>query len=220
MSRPSVISENNMQHSQRLGRVLDFANVPVMQPYPQTVSSCAYVEDPYCVQPQYGYHNSVGAPMFSPMQGGVYGMPPAPSIPISSVYPGPVPVPGFVGAAPVKPYQTVDAPAPVVPSSSTSISSRITEDELDHKINTQINTIMATQKAESLCSKVERLTDKVQKLSRNMEIASSASRVDSHVDSHMESPMNSSRDGEINSRLRRLAAESNRRVNRRFSPDF
>jgi hypothetical protein len=228
MSRPSVISENSMQNNQRIGRIIDFANAP-MPPQFSSLSTCAY-EDPYGHSP-YSY-SMVGAQ-------GAYGMPPPPSIPVGSLYP--TGAPGFIAAQQARPlqaYHTVDAPPPCI-SPRQSISTRVTEDELDHKINTQINSIMAAHKAETLCNKVEKLTDKVQMLSRNMEMAqmnnsmssdfpTTSTSHGSRMESSYEEPsMHSSgrvgvsaREDDISYRLRKLAAESNKRVGRKFVHDY
>lgn len=240
MSRPSIVSENNAQRS---NKIIDFVNAPMLPAYPGSLSSQMY-EDPYLLQSPYSNYATypMSGPLSAPMLGAQAGMPympPAPSIPIGSVYPGaasPGFMPGMTPPRHMQQFHTIDAPvqcqpaAPVTPT----ISSRITEDELDHKINSQINSIMAAHKAEALCSKVEKLTDKVQKLSRNMEISqSSPPEVSSrsefspppvhsrYAPSHSIESSASSHDNEISSRLRRLAAESNRRVSSRsFDPDF
>jgi len=217
-----------MQNNQRIGRVIDFANAPMPHQF-SSLATCAY-DDPYG-------HSPYSIPMLGAQVG--YGMPPPPSIPVNSLYP--MGAPGFIAAQQARPmqsYHTVDAPPPC-PSPRPSISAHVTEDELDHKINAQINSIMAAHKAETLCNKVEKLTDKVQTLSRNMEMAqmnnsmssdfSSASNSHhSHMDSSFdEPPVHSSgrlgvsaREDDISYRLRKLAAESNKRVGRKFVHDY
>lgn len=156
MSRPSVVEQ---KYEPRRSGVIDFINSPLPpHVYPNQIA-CNY-EEPYMhVQGQYPYPY-VGAPY---IQAPAFGMhpavmpPPPPSIPVNSVY------------APMvsNPYQALEPPAP---SQAPSVSAKISGEELDSKINAQINNIMAAQKAEMLCGKIENLTNKVQRLSQTMEL--------------------------------------------------
>ena len=119
----------------------------------------------------------------------------------------------------------------------------ISEEALREKINSKIESIMDSHRSEVLSSQIERLTDKVGRLSRDLKDAqarpcaapaslasyahpSDYTPVSSHApitspnpsSSYYDPPSLSSpeRDDELNRRLKRLAAESSRQLRQRF----
>lgn len=91
----------------------------------------------------------------------------------------------------------------------------ITEESLRDKINTKIESIMDSHRTELMSTQIENLTDKVQKLSRNIEAQSfteRAARSSSCPPGEAKSIASESPDEELSKRLRRLAAESSRRA--------
>ena len=87
----------------------------------------------------------------------------------------------------------------------------VNEDSLREKINSKIESIMESQKAQVLSTQTERLTDKVQKLSFHIENNSRMAQNSSNVasPSNIASSAPSSEDN-ISRRLKELAAESSK----------
>jgi hypothetical protein len=108
---------------------------------------------------------------------------------------------GFMGA----PYQQGSAD-----SLSSPNQSNVSEESLRSKINSKIESIMEMQKADMLSNQIERLTDKVHKLSRN--ISMNAGSKGESTGSTPISSAPSDREEELNTRLKRLAAESSRKA--------
>lgn len=105
--------------------------------------------------------------------------------------------------------------------STINSQSAITEESMHAKINAKIDSIMEVHKAEVLGNQIERLTDKVQKLSNKLDYAqvSKESRLQSSFDSADCRPVSLSSssdtpDAELTRRLKKLAAESSRRAAR------
>lgn len=206
MSRPSVVEQ---KYDPRRNGVIDFVNTPLppQAMYPSPIS-CGY-DDPYA------HHQYACSTLGVPYAPGA----PTPAYVVHS--PGHVPM-GAVGAgyphqqfvsAPMPQLHAVEHPVTV---SAPAAAPRINEEDLDQKINSQINNIMAAHKAEMLCSKVDSLTQKIQKMSRNIEMAN----IVSGSDSCDEGPRASRRistdyEGAIGNSLRRLAEESNTSDRRR-----
>lgn len=212
MSRPSVVEQ---KYDPRRNGVIDFVNTPLppQAVYPSPIA-CGY-DDPYAHH-QYAY-SMVGAPYVQGAPAPTYVVP-APGHPqlgtqLGSLAAGYPPHQQFV-SAPV-PYQ---GPEQTLTVGAPSTAPRISEEDLDQKINTQINSIMAAQKAEMLCSKVESLTHKIQKMSHSMEMANMANS--SSRSSYDDAPRSSGRvssdyESAIGNSLRRLAEESNTSDRRR-----
>jgi cysteine sulfinate desulfinase/cysteine desulfurase-like protein len=100
----------------------------------------------------------------------------------------------------------------VGPNAATEIAARgisskpsVTEESLQQKVDAKIDSIMSAHKADMLSQQISRLTDKVQKLSNNIEYKQSG--VSSSSISASESG-----ETEMSRRLRKLAAESSRRA--------
>jgi hypothetical protein len=211
MSRPSVVEQ---KYDPRRNGVIDFVNTPLppQAVYPSPVA-CGY-DDPYAHH-QYAY-SMVGG-QYVPMAPTPTYVMPAPNHPqLGSLAAGYPPHQQFV-SAPV-PFHAPEQPLAVGAPSSVSTAPRISEEDLDQKINTQINSIMAAQKAEMLCSKVESLTHKIQKMSHSMEMAKMANSSSNSYDD--DAPRSSGRvssdyESAIGNSLRRLAEESNTSDRRR-----
>jgi hypothetical protein len=86
----------------------------------------------------------------------------------------------------------------------------ITEDILREKINTKIDTIMESHRSEVLSNQIERLTDKVQALSHNLHAAHARPLP---APASLAEPEG---DEELTKRLKRLAAESSKKLHPRF----
>jgi hypothetical protein len=125
------------------------------------------------------------------------------------------------------PYSTpyMSAPEPVAAQPA------ITEEALREKINSKIESIMDSHRSEVLSSQIERLTDKVGKLSRDLQTrpcAAPATLASHSTHDPITSPNPSSayytsssisspeHDEELTRRLKRLAADSNRQLRKRF----
>lgn len=215
MSRPP--QNDPMQSSAIASRrgVIDFVSVPVNAQH----GGYSSVDDHY-IQSLY------------PPQGPMAYMPTslAAAAPMPVVNGGVVPMPaGMAMAAPYPPTGYVPAPYPAMPSAymaapyfvpamqqqdpngSQPLASKpqVTEDGLREKINSKIDSILEMQKTDMLSSRIERLTDKVQKLSRNIEAHGAASGYTA-----TESIKSGDEGGELKARLKRLAAESGKRAAR------
>lgn len=83
----------------------------------------------------------------------------------------------------------------------------ITEETLQQKVDSKIDAIMNAHKTDMLSQQISRLTEKVQKLSNNIEQKQSERAGLSSTSSPLESD-----EGEMSRRLRKLAAESGRRA--------
>jgi len=100
----------------------------------------------------------------------------------------------------------------------------VNEDSLREKINSKIESIMESQKAQVLSTQIERLTDKVQKLSNHIEINSRMAQASNNISSprNIASSAPSGEDN-ISRRLKELAAESSklaRKDDRRSIPNW
>ena len=231
MSRPPQYEQQNLSSNAANRRgIIDFVGVPVTSQnnyypddylqsmYPPPGPCAPYTAAPFTPPPYPMPIGSVMPPSVQPMA-------PVPMpMPMQSQYSSAVmpPVPqGYMAAPYFVPMQQGETPT--APSVSSQPS--ITEESLREKINSKIESIMESQKANILSNRIERLTDKVQKLSRNIEIQSSiaAPRAASSTESVRHVSDNSSE--ELDRRLRRLAAESSKRAARaneraRTMPDW
>ena len=193
MSRPSVVEQ---KYDPRRNGVIDFVNTPLppQAMYPSPIS-CGY-DDPYAPGPPTPAY-VVHAPGHVPM--GAVG--------------APYPHQQFV-SAPVPQLHAVEHPVTV---SAPATATRINEEDLDQKINSQINSIMAAHKAEMLCSKVDSLTHKIQKMSHSMDMAKMANSSSNSYDDapHSSGRVSSDYESAIGNSLRRLAEESNTSNRRR-----
>jgi hypothetical protein len=207
--------EQHQQISSRKG-VIDFVGVPQYSQHYQPedgLQSMYPPQGPYQAGPIYtsaGYSSAgYSSPGYTQQ---AYQAP---------VYPQPTPFysqqayPQQAYSAPV--YTQQAYPYQAYPSQYVSASctpdpapASLTEDSLREKINTKIDSIMDTHRAEVLSTQIERLGDKVQRLSRHLEAT--------HVrpdpgPATLEEP---ERDEELTKRLKRLAAESSKRLKERF----
>lgn len=200
MSRPSVVEQ---KYDPRRNGVIDFVNTPLppQAVYPSPVA-CGY-DDPYAHH-QYAC-SMLGVPYVQGAPTPAYVMHTPGHAPVAAVgAPYPVPQQHFV-SVPVPNPHTVEHPVTV-----SAPTPRINEDDLDQKINSQINTIMAAHKAEMLCSKVESLTNKIQNMSRSIDMATMAS-ASSNEGPRASRGISTDYEGAIGNSLRRLAEESNTR---------
>jgi hypothetical protein len=200
MSRPTH-NDTNYIAANRKG-IIDFVGAPVNTIYP---ADDMYMQAGYAPigpgQPVYtmaGYPTGL-APGLAPPAG--YVQAPFP------VQPQP-PMPNFPIAYTNSPYYTYA----VGPTATTDLAARgvsakppVTEETLQQKVDAKIESIMSAHKADMLSQQISRLTDKVQKLSNNIEYKQSG--VPSSTISASESG-----ETEMTRRLRKLAAESSRRA--------
>ena len=117
------------------------------------------------------------------------------------------------------PYYTPPIPQPD-PASLSSSKPSISEEEIKERINAKIESIMEAQKTEMLSNQIERLTDRVQKLSRNIESQPSPtpSRYSPGDSARGEASLSSSYgDDNISQRLKQLASESMKKAQPRGS---
>ena len=223
MSRPPHLQD---QAPIRKG-IIDFVGAPAYYPgfdepayYPQqTVGSC----HPGLYNPMPLQQQQQPMPYATMMQG-------YPG-PVGSLYPGQeyVNSAGYYPPMPYtsSPYYTPPIPQPEPPSLSSSKPS-ISEEEIKERINSKIESIMEAQKTEMLSNQIEKLTDRVQKLSRNIEyshssppssgLSSGYSPDEARAPANLSSYENAGGDDDdISHRLKQLASESMKRTQTRSS---
>jgi hypothetical protein len=137
--------------------------------------------------------------------------------PMQSMYPGQeyVNSSAYYPAMPytASPYYTPPIPQPE-PASLSSSRQSITEEEIKERINAKIDSIIEAQKTEMLSNQIEKLTDRVQKLSRNFAPPGPSYSSPSQASMGPESISSSyagqvcGNDEDISTRLRQLASES------------
>ena len=208
MSRPPHYVE--AQPPNRKG-VIDFVGAPACYP---SMEEAFYAPMQQQQNPQ-GLYSPYPTPGYPPMMMQA----PGPQYPgVSSMYPGQeyVNSAAYYPAMPytASPYYTPPIPQPD-PASLSSSKPSITEEEIKERINAKIESIMEAQKTEMLSNQIERLTDRVQKLSRNIEAPSRYSPGDS---ARGEASLSSSYgDDNISQRLKQLASESMKKAQPRGS---
>jgi hypothetical protein len=213
MSRPPQYEPNAQPLAARKS-VIDFVGVP--QYYPQDDA----LQSPYT--PQYS--------PYSPQPYMAQPYTPQPYTPQSYA-----PQPYMAQPYSPQPYMQSPYSAPYEPVAPTvSAQPAITEEVLRDKINSKIESIMDSHRSEVLSSQIERLTDKVGKLSRDLKDANArpcaapATLASHSTYAPISSPNPSSsyytpsrlsspeQDEELKRRLKRLAADSNRQLRQRF----
>ncbi len=198
MSRPTQ-SESNY-HANRRG-VIDFVGAPM------PLNTALYPADDMYMQANY-----------APMAPAVYtmsGFPPAQGQPtpyMQAAYPVPIaPLPPGYTASPYCTYPIGAASATTLPDASqrsvAAAQPPITEETLQQKVDSKIDAIMNAHKTDMLSQQISRLTDKVQKLTNNIEL-----RQSDRVGLSSSTPSLDSDEGEMSRRLKKLAAESGRRA--------
>jgi hypothetical protein len=194
MSRPPTHTDTNFMAANRRG-IIDFVGAPVNTIFP--------TDDMYM---QAGYAPiGPSQPVFT-----MAGYPPGPGQPagyVQAPYPvqAPPSLPGFPATFTNSPYYTYSIgpnTAPNLAQQSIAAKPPITEENLQQKVDAKIESIMSAHKADMLSQQISRLTDKVQKLSNNIELKKSGIS-SSSIDSD---------ETEMSRRLRKLAAESSRRA--------
>jgi hypothetical protein len=198
MSRPTQ-TENNYQHSHK--SVIDFVGAPM------PLNPGMYPTDEMYMQSNYppvgpGVYAMAGYPAYPGQQPVSYMQAPYP--------PPPTPTPqGYTGAfngTPYYPYPISTAVnAPPTNHRNIEVQPLITEDTLQQKVDAKIEAIMNSHKTEMLTQQISRLTNTVQRLSKNIEFNQSDRPGLSSV-----STPSSCHENEMSRRLRKLAAESGR----------
>ena len=216
MSRPPQYEPNAQPLAARKS-VIDFVGVPQYYPQddalqsPYTPQYSPYSPQPYMAQPYtpQPYTPQPYAPQ--PYMAQSYSPQPYMQSPYSAPY--------------------MSAPEPVAAQPA------ITEEVLRDKINSKIESIMDSHRSEVLSNQIERLTDKVGKLSRDLQARpcaapaslsshSTYSPISTHApitspnpssDYYSSSSVSSLEENEeLNRRLKRLAADSSRQLRKRF----
>ena len=202
MSRPAQ-PENNFASNRR--SVIDFVGAPM------PINTALYPADDMYMQANY-----------APMPPGVYTMSGYPSGPgqstsayVQAAYPVPLTaVPqGYTAAYAASPYcaaYPVSAAATLPDTAQRGVAASqptITEETLQQKVDSKIDAIMNAHKTDMLSQQISRLTEKVQKLSNNIEIQKSE-----RTSLPSTSNFTDSGEGEMSRRLRKLAEESGRRA--------
>ena len=204
MSRPPHYVE--AQPPNRKG-VIDFVGAPACYPSMEE----AFYAPMQQANPQ-GIYSQYPGQGYPPMM-----MQPGQPYPgVASMYPGQeyVNSAAYYPALPyaASPYYTPLIPQPE-PASLSSSKPSITEEEIKERINAKIESIMEAQKTEMLSNQIERLTDRVQKLSRNIEGQPSSAR----SDPSLSTPYGGGGDDDISQRLKQLASESMKKAQPRGS---
>lgn len=203
MSRPTQ-PENHFASNRR--SVIDFVGAPI------PLNTALYPADDMYMQAGY-----------APVPPGVYtmsGYPPVTSQPtpayVQAAYPVPLaPVPqGYTAAYAGSPYcaYPVSAATTLPDTTQRGVAASqppITEETLQQKVDSKIDAIMNAHKTDMLSQQISRLTEKVQKLSNNIELGKQPERTGI---SSISSPSPVSDEGEMSRRLRKLAEESSRRA--------
>lgn len=208
MSRPPHYVES--QQPTRKG-VIDFVGAPACYP---SMEEAFYAPMQQASNGQHALYSPYPNPGYTPMMM-------QPAGPIASMYPGQeyVNSSAYYPAMPytASPYYTPPIPQPD-PASLSSSKPSISEEEIKERINAKIESIMEAQKTEMLSNQIERLTDRVQKLSRNIEAQPSPSRYSPEDSARGEASLGSSYgDDDISKRLKQLASESMRKAQPRGS---
>ena len=201
MSRPAQ-PESNM-FSNRRG-VIDFVSAPMpmntaLYPAEDMYMQANYAPMPQAVYTMSGYPAAQGQP--ATIMQAPYTLP---------VQPMPSAYPAVYTNSPYYQYPVAPAAQAAGDPSQRSIASQqsITEETLQKKVDSKIEAIMAAHKTDMLSQQISRLTDKVQKLSNNIEYKqSSASPRHGGLSSTSDSD-----ESEMSRRLKKLAAESGRRA--------
>lgn len=222
MSRPPQ-TENSVTANRR--GIIDFVGAPVNTAY--------YPADDAFMQAAYPV---MGPPVGPPIGPAVYTMaagypagPAQPSAYMQAPYTPPPGVtasvpPGYVPAYAGSPYYTYPVGAvgsavlPDITQRQVSAQSPITEEALQQKVDSKIEAIMSAHKTDLLSQQISRLTDKVQKLSKNIESQQFAT--DRVGLSDVSAAPSDSQENEMSRRLRKLAAESSRRASSDATPHF
>jgi hypothetical protein len=216
MSRPP--QNENTTVANRRG-IIDFVGAPV--------NTAFYPVDDAYVQAGYPV---MGAPMPPPVGPAIYAMAPAyPSGPaqgqtpayVQAPYPTPVTatapqgyIPAYTGGA----YYPYPVGAAVLPDSAArpvAAQTPISEETLQQKVDSKMEAIMSAHKTDMLSQQITRLTDKVQKLSKNIEYQQCTNSL-----SGISASPSDSNENEMSRRLRKLAAESSRRASSDSTPHF
>jgi hypothetical protein len=183
--------------------VIDFVGAPM------PLNTALYPADDMYMQASYA---PVGPPVYT-----MAGYPPAPGQPpagyMQAAYPVPLaPLPqGFATAYTGSPYcpYPINAAAPPQDTAQRGVAAQpaLTEETLQQKVDSKIDAIMTAHKTDMLSQQISRLTDKVQKLSNNIELSQSERGGLSSSSSDT-----TAGGDEMSRRLRKLAAESSRRA--------
>ena len=217
MSRPPQ-NENSTVANRR--GIIDFVGAPM--------NTAFYPVDDAYVQAGYPV---MGASMSPPVGPAVYAMAPAfppggpaqgqPSAYVQAPYPTHIPtntpqayIPAYTGGA-YYPYPVGATVLPDPAARPVAAQTPINEETLQQKVDSKIEAIMSAHKTDMLSQQITRLTDKVQKLSKNIEYQQCTNSL-SGVSA---SPTDSS-ENEMSRRLRKLAAESSRRASPDSTPHF
>lgn len=200
MSRP-IQSENNFPANRR--SVIDFVGAPM------PLNTALYPADDMYMQANYA---PVGPTVYT-----MAGYPQGPGQPTAyvqapySLPPTPVPQ-GYSTAYTGNPYYPYPVGATTLPEPAqrgVAAQPPITEETLQQRVDSKIEAIMSAHKTDMLSQQISRLTDKVQKLSNNIEHKSCAASDRSGLAS---SSSHDPDESEMSRRLRKLAAESGRRA--------
>jgi hypothetical protein len=209
MSRP-VQAENTITANRR--GIIDFVGAPMNTPY--------YAADDAYMQAAY-------PPMGpQPMGPGVYTMAGYPQGPMPGAAYMQAPYTTTLPAAPQaymqayagSPYYSYPVGATAIQEQASrpvAAQSQISEEALQQKVDSKIEAIMSAHKTDILSQQITRLTDKVQKLSNNIEYQQSAGDR-----AGLSAASTDPSENEMSRRLRKLAAESSRRASSESTPHF
>ena len=202
MSRPTQ-SESSYHANRR--NVIDFVGAPM------PLNTALYPAEDMYMQAGYAPVAPTVYTMsgFSPAQG-------QPNPYMQAAYPVPLaPVPSGYAAYAGSPYCTYPIGAATTTATTlpepaqrplAAAQPTITEETLQQKVDSKIDAIMNAHKTDMLSQQISRLTDKVQKLTNNIELRQSDR-------AGLASPPSiDSDENEMSRRLRKLAAESGRRA--------